>query len=127
MDAFDKTEILRALIKILEDVREGWDWSSEVIEDTGIFSELGFEAVDARNGSHARPSRHHRLLSVRFAGVSDRSSRVVSTTLLRNHLVDGQSSWHACRELELCRASASAAHRRVCNPWLDDVAMAPTV
>ena|SRR2546425_7456030 len=47
MDAFDKTEILRALIKILEDVREGWDWSSEVTENTGIFSELGFESIDA--------------------------------------------------------------------------------
>lgn len=47
MEAVDKAEIRRVLLKILEDVREGWDWPGNVTDETGIFTELGFESIDA--------------------------------------------------------------------------------
>ncbi len=47
MDRFSRAEVRKDLLRILEDVREGWDWSGEVTEDTGIFNDLGFESIDA--------------------------------------------------------------------------------
>jgi acyl carrier protein len=34
-------------MKILTDLREDWDYSDEVTEQTGLFSDMEFESIDA--------------------------------------------------------------------------------
>ena len=35
------------LIAILKQIRDDWECSTDVTEDTGLFQELGFESIDA--------------------------------------------------------------------------------
>jgi acyl carrier protein len=41
-----KNEIRDALLRIMRGLRDDWDWSNEITDETGIFRELGFESID---------------------------------------------------------------------------------
>ena len=46
MDVLTKEAIRADLLRIIRDLREDWDWSIEITDDTGIFRQLGFESID---------------------------------------------------------------------------------
>jgi len=47
MASHDRESVKTALMGILKDLREDWEYSREITEETGIFGDLGFESVDA--------------------------------------------------------------------------------
>ena len=42
-----RDEIRNDVISLLKDVREDWDDSKVITDDTGLFLDLGFESIDA--------------------------------------------------------------------------------
>jgi len=47
MGQVDRTIIKAEVIKILTDLRDDWEYSGEITEQTGLFTHLGFESIDA--------------------------------------------------------------------------------
>jgi acyl carrier protein len=47
MGTVSREEVRDHLLRIISEVREGWEQSSQMTEDTGIFRELQFESIDA--------------------------------------------------------------------------------
>jgi acyl carrier protein len=47
MSDLDRTAVLSSVVSILSDLREDWEYSDEITEKTGIFSDLEFESIDA--------------------------------------------------------------------------------
>jgi acyl carrier protein len=47
MEELSRVKVRSDLLTILKEIRDGWDCSIEITEDTGIFRELGFESIDA--------------------------------------------------------------------------------
>jgi acyl carrier protein len=43
----DRESVRTIVIDMLKELREDWDYSGELSEDTGIFQDLGFESIDA--------------------------------------------------------------------------------
>ena len=46
MHAVTTVAIRADLVRIIRDLRDDWDWSAEVTDQTGLFRELGFESID---------------------------------------------------------------------------------
>ena len=46
MHVLTKEAIRTDLLRIVRDLREDWDWSIEITDETGIFRQLGFESID---------------------------------------------------------------------------------
>jgi acyl carrier protein len=46
MHTFTKAAIRDDLLRIMRGLREDWEWSSEITDETGMFRELGFESID---------------------------------------------------------------------------------
>ncbi len=47
MQALSREEVRNDLLRILREIREGWEFPDNITEETGIFLELGFESIDA--------------------------------------------------------------------------------
>lgn len=47
MPGIDRDSVRAELLKILTNLREDWDFSDEITEKTGLFSDMGFESIDA--------------------------------------------------------------------------------
>ncbi len=47
MTSYTREQIRASLIKILEGIRDDWNRSITVTDETGIFRDLGFESIDA--------------------------------------------------------------------------------
>jgi acyl carrier protein len=47
MGSLDREAVKTALMGMLKELREDWEYSGELSEETGIFGDLGFESVDA--------------------------------------------------------------------------------
>lgn len=47
MNVLNRNQIRQDLLGILEGIRDDWNRSITVTEDTGIFRDLGFESIDA--------------------------------------------------------------------------------
>lgn len=47
MESLDRESVKNALMDMLKELREDWEYSGELTEETGIFGDLGFESVDA--------------------------------------------------------------------------------
>jgi len=47
MESFERPAVKAALMGMLKELREDWEYSGEITEETGIFGDLGFESVDA--------------------------------------------------------------------------------
>lgn len=43
----DRNALREEVLKILTDLREDWEYSDEITEQTGIFKDLEFESIDA--------------------------------------------------------------------------------
>jgi len=43
----DRGVVRAELLKILTNLREDWDFSDEITEKTGLFSDMQFESIDA--------------------------------------------------------------------------------
>ena len=43
----DRESVRSIVIDMLKELREDWEYSGELTEDTGIFQDLGFESIDA--------------------------------------------------------------------------------
>ncbi len=43
----DRGAVRTELLKILTNLREDWDYSDEITEQTGLFSDMQFESIDA--------------------------------------------------------------------------------
>jgi acyl carrier protein len=46
MHAVTKEAIRADLLRMIRDLRDDWDWSGEITDDTGLFRQLGFESID---------------------------------------------------------------------------------
>ncbi len=47
MQRFDRDKVRGNLMKIMAELREDWEYSGEITEQTGIFRDLDFESIDA--------------------------------------------------------------------------------
>ncbi len=47
MPDIDRNAVRAELLKILTNLRDDWDFSDEITEKTGLFSDMGFESIDA--------------------------------------------------------------------------------
>jgi acyl carrier protein len=47
MEQLTAEQVRHDLLDILKQVRDDWNYSIEVNENTGVFRELGFESIDA--------------------------------------------------------------------------------
>jgi len=47
MSVLDRSAVRAELLKILTNLREDWDYSDEITEKTGLFSDMQFESIDA--------------------------------------------------------------------------------
>lgn len=47
MTGLDRQTVKDSLMNMLKDLREDWEYSEELTEETGIFRDLGFESIDA--------------------------------------------------------------------------------
>lgn len=47
MQRFDRDIVRGGLMKVMAELREDWEYSGEITEQTGIFRDLGFESIDA--------------------------------------------------------------------------------
>ena len=47
MPKLDRSAVRAELLKILTNLREDWDFSDEITEKTGLFSDMQFESIDA--------------------------------------------------------------------------------
>ena len=47
MKELDRLAVRNDLLTILTELREDWEYSDEITEQTGIFGDLGFESIDA--------------------------------------------------------------------------------
>lgn len=47
MATLDRESVKTTLMDMLKDLREDWEYSQELTEETGMFGDLGFESVDA--------------------------------------------------------------------------------
>ena len=43
----DRESVRGIVIDMLKELREDWEYSGELTEETGIFQDLGFESIDA--------------------------------------------------------------------------------
>ena len=43
----DRESVRSIVIDMLKELREDWEYSGELTEETGIFQDLGFESIDA--------------------------------------------------------------------------------
>ncbi len=42
MHALTKDAIRADLLRMIRDLRDDWDWSGDITDDTGLFRQLGF-------------------------------------------------------------------------------------
>jgi acyl carrier protein len=42
-----RDEIKADLVRIIQEIRDDWDYSGEIEESTGLFRDLGLESIDA--------------------------------------------------------------------------------
>jgi acyl carrier protein len=47
MPKLDRSAVHAELLKVLTNLREDWDFSDEITEKTGLFSDMQFESIDA--------------------------------------------------------------------------------
>ena len=47
MQPLDRDAVRGDLVTILSEVREDWEYTDEITEQTGIFKDLGYESIDA--------------------------------------------------------------------------------
>ena len=47
MSKLDRSAVRAELLKILTNLREDWDFSDEITDKTGLFSDMQFESIDA--------------------------------------------------------------------------------
>lgn len=47
MSAFSRDQVRSELLNILMDLREDWEYSDEITEQTGLFRDMQFESIDA--------------------------------------------------------------------------------
>jgi acyl carrier protein len=47
MTGLDRETVKNGLMNLLKELREDWEYSGELTEQTGIFRDLGFESIDA--------------------------------------------------------------------------------
>ncbi len=47
MSTLDRNSVRAELLKILTNLRDDWDYSDEITEKTGLFSDMQFESIDA--------------------------------------------------------------------------------
>ena len=47
MSSPDRGAVRAEMLKILTNLREDWDYSDEITEQTGLFSDMQFESIDA--------------------------------------------------------------------------------
>jgi acyl carrier protein len=47
MTGLDRETVKNGLMNLLKELREDWEYSGEITEQTGIFRDLGFESIDA--------------------------------------------------------------------------------
>src|SRR2546422_3247277 len=47
MNGLDRETVKNHLMNLLKELREDWEYSEELTEQTGIFHDLGFESIDA--------------------------------------------------------------------------------
>lgn len=47
MTNLTREQIQTDLLGILQQLRDDWDLSTEITEETGLFTDLGFESIDA--------------------------------------------------------------------------------
>ncbi|MDO8629216.1 MAG: phosphopantetheine-binding protein [Phycisphaerales bacterium] len=47
MPKLDRSAVRVELLKVLTNLREDWDFSDEITEKTGLFSDMQFESIDA--------------------------------------------------------------------------------
>lgn len=58
----DRGLVLKELVLILADLREGWEYSEQITEKTGIFGDLEFESIDAVALGSAVEDHYNRTL-----------------------------------------------------------------
>ncbi|MEK6798088.1 MAG: phosphopantetheine-binding protein [Planctomycetota bacterium] len=47
MQTLDRDVVRGELLKILTDLREDWEYTDEITEKTGLFTDMQFESIDA--------------------------------------------------------------------------------
>ena len=47
MAGLDRETVKSSLMNMLTELREDWEYSAELTEQTGLFKDLGFESIDA--------------------------------------------------------------------------------
>jgi acyl carrier protein len=47
MASLDRESVKTTVMNMLTELREDWEYSGEITEETGLFGDLGFESVDA--------------------------------------------------------------------------------
>jgi len=46
MHPLTKDAIRADVLRMIRDLRDDWDWSGDITDDTGLFRQLGFESID---------------------------------------------------------------------------------
>ena len=47
MKTLDRNTIFADLVRLLTELRDDWEYSGDITEETGIFGDLEFESIDA--------------------------------------------------------------------------------
>ncbi len=86
MAAFDRETLRNDLLKILSDLRDDWEYSSEITESTGLFQDLEFESIDAVALGSAIEEHYNRSLP--FAEFLSKASEREATDITVGELVN---------------------------------------
>lgn len=86
MAAIDRETLRNDLLKILSDLRDDWEYSSEITESTGLFQDLEFESIDAVALGSAIEEHYNRSLP--FAEFLSKASEREATDITVGDLVN---------------------------------------
>ena len=82
----DRSAIRADLLKILGDLRDDWEFSGEVTEESGLFSQLEFESIDAVALGSALEDHYNRSLP--FAEFLTKAAERKASDIKVGELVD---------------------------------------
>lgn len=89
----DRAAVKAELLKVLTSLRDDWEYSGEITEQTGIFQDLGFESIDAVALGSAIEDHYNR--SMPFAEflmkANERQAKDITIGELVTFLVDNLS------------------------------------
>lgn len=94
MQRFDRDSVRSELLKVMTSLRDDWEYSGQITEQTGIFQDLGFESIDAVALGSAIEDHYNRSLPFAefLMKANERQAKDITVGELVTFLVEGLSA-----------------------------------